>query len=318
MNSLISPPILFFFLGLIAAIFKSNISIPDDIKKFLSIYLLISIGYKGGFQIYHNGIDSNGIFVILICMLFSFFMPFVLFFLLKKWVLKTGPDSVLIASSYSSVSAVTFITALNVLIADNISYNGYMIVALTVMEFPAIIAGMMIYYLFVVKGSPLVSQSTIFRKSAKEALLDYSVILLVGSLIIGFLCGDDGNLDMAPLTSALFKGMLALFLLGMGVSAGEQIGLLKKAGIKLIAFAVIVPIILSCLAILIGSSIHLGEGNTLLLAMLFGGASYIAVPAAMSETVEGGNVGLMVALALVVTFVFNISVGIPIYLIILS
>ncbi|QIV95250.1 sodium-dependent bicarbonate transport family permease [Allofrancisella frigidaquae] len=317
MSSLITPPILFFFLGFIAAIFKSNIHIPNDIKKFLSIYLLISIGYKGGFQIYHNGIDTNGILVIIICMLFSFTMPFILYAFLQKWILKVRTDSVLIASSYSSVSAVTFITAINVLVADSVNYDGYMIVALTIMEFPAIIAGTMIYYLFIEKTTKTY-QPTVFLNSVKESLLDYSVILLVGSLFIGFLCGDSGNMDMSPLTSSLFKGMLALFLLSMGISAGEQIGILKKAGVKLIAFAILMPIALSLLAILLGSIIHLGEGNTLLLAVLFGGASYIAVPAAMSETVKGGNIGLMVALALVITFVFNISVGIPIYLSILS
>ena len=150
---------------------------------------------------------------------------------------------------------------------------------------------------------------TTFRRSAKEALLDYSVVLLVESLIIGFLCGDGGNLDMAPLTSSLFKGMLALFLLDMGVSAGHQISFLRKAEVKLIAFAVFMPIVLSCLAILIGSSIPLKGGNILLLAILFGGGtSYIAVPAAMSKTVEGGNIGLMVALALVWLLLFLILV----------
>ena len=277
----------------------------------MSIYLLIAIGYKGGYEIYHTGINSQAIVIMIICMLFSFFMPIVLYHVLNKVIKMNKNDSVIIAASFSSVSAVTFITAMNILILEKISYDGYMVIALTLMECPAIISGMIIYGYYKEKNS---KNSVSVGHIIKTSVMDYSVVLLIGSLIIGYMCGDTGYHDMAPLTSSLFKGFLTIFLLGMGIEAAQQVAHLKKAGIPIIIFSILVPIIFSLFGILLCFVMGLSIGNTLLVSILFGSASYIAVPAALSEGIPDSNVGLMTGLSLIITFTFNICIGIPVYL----
>ena len=168
----------------------------------------------------------------------------------------------------------------------------------------------MIIYSFSKKNKKNIKLSQIFKSS----ILDYSVILLIGSLFIGYLCGDKGNENMYTMTSSLFNGFLSIFLLAMGIEASKQIKHLREAGLPIIIFSILAPILFSILGIILGMIMSISAGNTLLLSILFGSASYIAVPAALSESIKDANIGLMVSLSLIVTFSFNICFGIPMYL----
>lgn len=294
-------------MGLLASLVKSGLKIPDSIKKFLSIYLLISIGMNGGYEIFNSGLTIQAISVIACCMLFSFISPFIMYQILKTK--ESKPNAVMIASSYGSVSAVTFITAVSVLTYLKKDFDGYMTAALALMESPAIISGLIIYNLGNKPQSFLKMTKEIFHKS----VLDPHMILLLGSIIIGFLCQHDGKTEMEPFTTDLFKGMLTLYLLDMGIIAGSQVSYLRKSGAFLILFALICPIINALIGISVAYCLHLSIGNALLLTVLFGSASYIAVPAILRMSIPEANAGMVIQLSLIVTFLFNVVVGIPIY-----
>ncbi len=309
--TLIHPPILFFVLGLLASLLKSNLEIPEPIQKFLSIYLLMVIGLRGGYELSRVGLSPHVIVFLLICVFFSFLIPIVCYFVLR--LKENIPDSVLIASCYGSVSAVTFLTASAFLHGNNIQFDGYLTAALAVMEFPAIIIGLIIYYFFSHSNNKL-TKFDIFKNIINRSLLDSSIFLLLGSIIIGYLCGHEGREELQAFTSDIFNGMLCFYLLNIGIKAGKEVYNLITSSIYLIAFAIIVPIINGSLGIMVSFYIlHFDIGNCLLVTMLFASASYIAVPASMRTSIPEANVGVAVTLTLVVTFVFNVIVAMPIY-----
>lgn len=308
-SNILNPPILFFFLGMTAVLVKSDLEIPAPIPKLFSLYLLFAIGFKGGVELIKSGITQEVVITLLAAVLMACFVPVYTFFVLK---LKLDTyDAAAIAATYGSISAVTFITASAFLSELGIDFDGYMVAALALMESPAIIVGLILVNLFTrEQGKRDFSWAEVLR----EAFLNSSVFLLVGSLLIGVLTGEHGWQVLEPFTQGLFYGVLTFFLLDMGLVAAKRIKDLQKAGLFLIAFAILIPVLNAGIGLLLAKFIGLPPGNALLFAVLCASASYIAVPAAMRLTVPEANPSLYISTALAVTFPFNIIVGIPLYL----
>ncbi|PSB02204.1 sodium-dependent bicarbonate transport family permease [Merismopedia glauca] len=308
-SNFLNPPVLFFFLGMIAVFVKSDLEIPPPVPKLLSLYLLFAIGFKGGVELIKSGITQEVIYTMLAAMLMACFVPVYSFFILKAKL--DVYDAAAIAATYGSISAVTFITAGSFLNELGISYDGYMVAALALMESPAIIVGLILVSLFTKDQG---EREFSWPEVLQEAFLNSSVFLLVGSLVIGVLTGEHGWQVLQPFAQGLFYGMLTFFLLDMGLVAARRIKDLQKTGFFLISFAILMPIVNATIGLGIAKFIGMGQGNALLFAVLCASASYIAVPAAMRLTVPEANPSLYVSTALAVTFPFNIIVGIPLYL----
>ncbi|MDZ8189742.1 MAG: sodium-dependent bicarbonate transport family permease [Nostoc sp. ChiSLP02] len=307
-SNILNPPVLFFFLGMTAVFVKSDLEIPPPVPKLLSLYLLLAIGFKGGVELIKSGITQEVILTLMAAMLMACVVPVYTFFILK---LKLDIyDAAAIAATYGSISAVTFITASAFLNELGITFDGYMVAALALMESPAIIVGLILVNLFSVDQK----REFAWGEVLQEAFLNSSVFLLVGSLIIGFLTGERGGKTLEPFTQGMFYGVLSFFLLDMGLVAAKRIKDLQKTGIFLISFAILIPIVNAGIGLLIAKLIDMPQGDSLLFAVLCASASYIAVPAAMRMTVPEANPSLYVSTALAVTFPFNIIVGIPLYL----
>jgi uncharacterized protein len=308
LSNLLNPPVLFFFLGMLAVLLRSDLEIPQPLPKLFSLYLLLAIGFKGGYEIAESGINLEIFLTLTVSIVMACLVPIYSFFILK--IKLDVYNAAAIAATYGSISAVTFITASSFLTKLGIDYGGHMVAALALMESPAIIVGIILVRLFV--SNPKngdFSWSEVFR----EAFLNGSVFLLVGSLIIGVITGAPGWQKLETFTQDIFYGVLTFFLLDMGMVAARRIRDLKKTGSFLIAFSVIMPIINAIVGILIAQAIHMSPGNSLLFAILCASASYIAVPAAMRLSVPEANPSLYVSMALALTFPFNIIVGIPLY-----
>jgi uncharacterized protein len=253
------------------------------------------------------------VITLLAAVLMACFVPVYTFFILK---LKLDTyDAAAIAATYGSISAVTFITAGAFLSELGISFDGYMVAALALMESPAIIVGLILVNLFTKDQD---QREFSWSEVLQEAFLNSSVFLLVGSLLIGVLTGEHGWQVLEPFTQGIFYGVLTFFLLDMGLVAAKRIKDLQKTGFFLIAFAILIPVLNAGIGLLIAKFIDLPQGNALLFAVLCASASYIAVPAAMRLTVPEANPSLYISTALAVTFPFNIIVGIPLYLYIIN
>jgi hypothetical protein len=300
--NLLSPPILFFFVGLLAAVFKSDLEFPPAVAKALALYLLVSIGLSGGVEIAHEGFTPSAAKTLAVSLGLAFSVPFWVFFILVRFFRRT--DAAAIAATYGSVSAVTFITAMAFLDRSNIPYNGYMVAALAIMESPAIIVGL---YLAKGRGLP-------WKLLMREALLNGSIVVLLGSLAIGMLSTPKSVESLQPFLKGIFPGVLCLFLLDMGIVSGRRLGDLFRAGARAVVPAVAFPPIHAAIAIVIAHLLGLGQGDALLLSVLAASASYIAVPAAMRVALPDANPGIYVPMALAVTFPFNILAGIPLYM----
>ncbi|MDX2196174.1 MAG: sodium-dependent bicarbonate transport family permease [Cytophagales bacterium] len=313
LQNLLSAPILFFFLGIIAVLLKSDLEIPPTIAKFLSIYLLFDIGIKGGIELYHSGFTTEIGYIMAACVLMALIVPIVSFFILKTKIDNYNAGA--IAASYGSVSAVTFATAQAFLLNQNVFANGYMVAGMAIMESPAIVVGIFLIRHYNAKQSIGLEDSShgSIKTILKEALTNGSIVLLLGSLIIGYLAGDSGEKELHFFVRDIFKGFLAFYLLDLGIIAGSKMGSLTKSGAFLIGFALIIPLVNATLGIMIAYFIKLNSGDALLFTVLCASASYIAVPAAIRMAVPQANMGLLLPMALAVTFPFNIILGIPIY-----
>lgn len=312
LSNILNPPVLFFFLGMLAVFVKSDLEIPPPIPKLFSLYLLFAIGFKGGVELVKSGITQEVLLALLAAILMACIVPVYTFFILR---LKLDPyNAAAIAATYGSISAVTFITAGSFLEELGIDSDGYMVAALALMESPAIIVGLILVNLFAAKQAPEEEGDFSWPEVLQEAFLNSSVFLLVGSLLIGVLTGEHGWQVLSPFTQDMFYGVLTLFLLDMGLVAARRIKDLKKAGGFLISFAILIPVVNAGIGLLIAKFIGMPRGDALLFSVLCASASYIAVPAAMRMTVPEANPSLYVSTALAVTFPFNIIVGIPLYL----
>jgi hypothetical protein len=311
-SNFLNPPILFFFLGVTAVLVKSDLEIPAPIPKLFSLYLLLSIGFKGGVELAKSGITQSVVLTLLLAIMMSVLVPVYSFFILR---LKLDPyNSAAIAATYGSISAVTFITASSFLSALKIPFDGYMVAALALMESPAIIVGLILVNVFAYKKGEKGESSEInWPEVLQEAFLNSSVFLLVGSVVIGVLTGEHGGEVLKPFTKDIFYGVLTFFLLDMGLVAARRIKDLQKTGAFLISFAILMPLLNAAIGLLIARSINMPQGDALLFTVLCASASYIAVPAAMRMTVPEANPSLYISSALAVTFPFNILIGIPLY-----
>lgn len=308
-SNILNPPVLAFFMGMLAIFLKSDLEIPAPIPKLFSLYLLFAIGFKGGVELSRSGFNQQVALTILAAMMMSALVPIYTFFILK--IKLDSYNAAAIAATYGSISAVTFITATSFLKELGIDFDGYMVAALALMESPAIIVGLILVSVF---GGEEGKREIVWSEVLQEAFLNSSVFLLVGSLIMGLLTGEHGWQVMSPFTQDLFYGVLTFFLLDMGLVAASRIKDLQETGIFLIAFAILIPIVNAGVGLVIAKLIGMPQGDSLLFSVLCASASYIAVPAAMRLTVPEANPSLYISTALAVTFPFNIVVGIPMYL----
>ena len=309
---MLDPVVLFFVLGVVARLAKSDLRLPEALYEALAIYLLLAIGLKGGVELARQ--PSLAVLPhALAAIALSAAIPLLLYPVLRSLGRLSTADSAAIAAHYGSVSVVTFAVATSVLLHAGIASEPYMPLLVALMEAPGIIVGIVLARRFAPapEGRRAATQ---WGALAHEVLFGKSVLLLLGGLLIGFIAGPAGITPIEPLFMGLFKGVLALFLLEMGLVAGGRIGELKRTGAFLIVFGIAAPIALGVLGAVAGHLIGLSLGGTTLLATLAASASYIAAPTAMRVAVPEANPALSIGVALGVTFPFNITLGIPLYL----
>lgn len=307
-SNLTNPTLLFFVLGVIAALIKSDLEIPAQSSKFISLYLLFSIGFKGGMELSHSGITREVLITLSLSVFMALLVPVYSFFILKRKLDIYNAGA--IAATYGSVSAVTFVTAGSFLADKNIPFGGHMVAAMALMESPAIIVGLMLIRLYDKNAK---TKQTSLGHILKEAFSNGSVLMILGSLIIGIVADEKQAEGIKPFTSDIFKGFLAIFLLDMGITATRRIKAFNKAGLFVTLFAITLPVVNAVIAILLGKYFNATDGDIFLLAILASSASYIAVPAALRLTVPQSDPGYYIPMALAITFPFNIVVGIPLY-----
>lgn len=307
LDNLTNPALLFFVLGIIAVYLKSDLEIPENTSKFISLYLLFSIGFKGGQELAHSHFTAEILWSILFGVMIAGLIPLYTFFILKKKY--SIENSGAIAAAYGSVSAVTFVTAVSFLEVQNYTFSGHMVAVMALMEAPAIIIGVILIRLF----SKDKAKKTKIRSIVRHSFTNGSVLLILGSLIIGFMASDQQALGIKPFTTDIFKGFLALFLLDMGIVSGRKLSDFFKSGWFSIFFAIVFPLINGCIIAFLSQFITDDIGNRFIFAVLAASASYIAVPAAMKIAVPKANPGIFLPMALAVTFPFNITFGMPIY-----
>lgn len=308
LENLSNPALLFFILGLIAVRLKSDLKIPENSSKFISMYLLLAIGFKGGQELSHSNLDMQIFWSLLFGVLLAVTVPVYTFFILRKKF--SIPNSGAIAAAYGSVSAVTFVTTISFLEMQNIPFSGHMVAVMALMEAPSIIVGMLLVSIYGKKTEKSISMKGI----VKHSFTNGSVMLIIGSLIIGFLASESQAEGIKPFTTDIFKGFLAVFLLDMGITSGKKLSDFVKKGKFAILFAIIIPLINGIVVANLTGVFIEGVGNRLLFSILAASASYIAVPAAMKLAVPKANASLYIPMALAVTFPFNITIGIPLYL----
>lgn len=308
LGNFLSAPVLFFLLGMLAVAVRSDLEIPAPIPKLLSLYLLFSIGFHGGVKLGQGDINLQVTLTLIAAVVMAFVVPIYCFFILRlKFSLA---NAAAVAAAYGSISAVTFVTADAFLASAGKSYGGHMVAAMALMESPAIIVGVLIVRL---NASRREGHGVKWGDLMREACFNSSVYILLGSLLIGLITGKDGYDDLKPFSDGIFKGVLCFFLLDMGlVSARRITGLLEQGWVPW-AFGVLVPPVNGMVGVGVAWLLGLSHGDALMLAVLAGSASYIAVPAAMRLAIPEANPGLYLPMALAITFPFNIIMGIPLY-----
>ena len=314
MASFLDPAILFFIFGAFAGAVKSNLEIPQPIARFLSLYLLMALGLKGGFALHKSGFTAEIALSLGLAVFLAILIPIVGYQILRTKL--NAFDAAAIAATYGSVSAVTFITATQYLDQFNISYGGHMAAAMALMESPAIILAILLANkarTAHASQNQTQTQATGISKILHESFTDGAQLLLLGSMVVGLVSGDDGQKLMAPFSIDLFKGMLAFFLLDMGLMAARNIqGLQGKPPITLL-YAIASPLSHALIALALCKLIGLPLGNTILLMVLASSASYIAVPAVLRHALPAVNPAIYMGMSLGITFPFNIILGIPLY-----
>ena len=319
LQNLLSAPVLFFFLGILAVLLGSDLEIPSPLPKLFSLYLLLAIGFRGGVELAESGLREVVLLTISAAIVMSVLVPISSFLLLRT---RLDPyNAAAVAASYGSISAVTFITAQSFLNVLKVPFDGFMVAALALMESPAIVVGVVLARL---TGTAVAdaqdgaeAAGLRWREILQEAFLNGSIFLLIGSLVIGYAVAafsPAGVEKMDPFTEKLFYGALCFFLLDMGLIAAQRLQELRKAGPFLIGFAVLAPLVHALAGLAIARLLGLNQGDALLFMVLCASASYIAVPAAMRMTVPQANPSLYISSSLGVTFPFNVVVGIPIYM----
>jgi hypothetical protein len=306
-DNLLSPMILCFALGLAAALARSELTVPEAAAKALSIYLLFAIGFKGGVAVADHGLDGRLIAALAGGVVLSFGLPFLAFALLRVMTGLSRLDAAAVAAHYGSISIVTFVTATSVLTGRALEPEGYMVAVAAAMEAPAIISAL---WLATRGGGASRMDAELWR----EILLNGSIVLLVGSFVIGFVTGADGMARIESFIVSPFQGVLCLFLLDMGLVAGRGLrGARGVLGPGAVAFGVVMPVAGAAFGLAMGLVLGLSPGGVALMMTLAASASYIAVPAAMRVALPEANPSVYLTLSLGVTFPFNLTIGIPAY-----
>lgn len=312
---MIDAVVLFFILGVTARLGKSDLKLPQALYEALSVYLLLAIGLKGGIELHQQSLAA--VFPqILTCMALGGLIPVLMTPALKRMGF-SGVDSAVLAAHYGSVSVVTFAVASSYLQRQGVAFETHAALWVAVMEAPGIVAGVFLARRELSRARALEGKTqkakSNWHELAHEVLFGKSVLLLAGGLAIGAVMGEAGLKPIAPLFTDLFKGVLALFLLELGLVAGAQLPEVKRYGLRLLAVGIISPLLLSLLGAVVGKLLGLSTGGIAILATLAASASYIAAPTAMRMAVPQGNAGLSIAAALGISFPFNIVVGVPLY-----
>jgi len=326
MHNLLDPAILFFVIGVVAGTVKSNLEIPHAISRFLALYLLMALGLKGGFALSHSGLTASVGASLAAAVFLAVCIPLLGYWILRRFV--SGFDAAAVAATYGSVSAVSFVTAVQYLENQQLPYGGHMAAAMALMESPAIIMAVVLANALRQKaGSGLIAlgggvaglsvqpvrQGGALGKILHESFTDGAQLLLLGAMVVGLLTGDAGKVAMQPFSGDLFKGMLAFFLLDMGLLAARNFPPAQARSHVLIAYAVLGPILHASLALGLAFLLKLPTGDGVLLMVLAASASYIAVPAVLRHALPESNPALYFGLSLGITFPMNIMVGIPVY-----
>lgn len=300
----LDPVVLFFVLGLVAGLLRADLRLPPAIYEFLTILLLLTIGLKGGVEL--AGQPFGALLPKMLAVgLMGILLPLAAYPVLRRAGRLARADAASIAAHYGSVSVGTYAVAVAYLAYRQVAFEQYLAVFVVLLEMPAIVVGILL-----ARG---IDPSARWGRIAHEVLLGRSMVLLIGGLLIGWAGGADGIRSIEPLFMDLFKGVLALFLLEMGLIAAGQVGDLRRHGLFLVAFGIAMPLISAVIGTGLGWSLGLSVGGTALLATLAASASYIAVPAAMRLSVPEANPALSLVASLGVTFPFNILIGIPLY-----
>jgi hypothetical protein len=312
LTTILNPGVLFFLLGMFAVLVKSNLAIPDSVVKFLSLYLMMAIGFKGGISLHESSLVGDGFIIIGIILGMSALVPAYSYYLLRR---KIGiADAAAIGATYGSNSTLTYITAAGFLTSIGVAYEGYMTVALVVMETPAIIIAVIMAQ--VASKSAGAASRKPSSLVVRESLTDGTLLMLVGSMGIGYLLAVLGT-EESPLATFIggdmFTGMLVFFLLYMGTMVGNKFRELDHFPPMLFAFAVIVPIANAVIAILLSRAFGFAHGDAFLLTILCSSASYIVAPAILKETLPEANPAKFLTMSMGITFPLNIVFGIPAY-----
>ncbi len=307
-GNLLQPAVLFFALGLMAALARSNLTLPRDAAKTLSLILMLCIGFKGGVEARAHGLDAGFLKAAGLGLALSLLLPIPVYGLLRRTGLNTVTAAAT-AAHYGSVSVVTFAAAQSYLASVGQASGGYMSAVLAMMETPALLTGIALAA-FADRGA---TDRTPVKKLAHEVLLNAASVILVGSFVIGLLSGASGGAKLATFSGPVFQGVLCLFLLDLGVKAGRQLCSARSLTPPLAAMGLILPLLGAATALGLGRLAGLGTGDLTLLTVLAASASYIAAPAAMSLALPKADPGVYLSLSLGVTFPLNLTLGIPLY-----
>ncbi|MBN8574368.1 MAG: sodium-dependent bicarbonate transport family permease [Candidatus Kapaibacterium sp.] len=306
LSNLTNPTLLFFLLGIIAVLIKSDMEIPASSAKFISLYLLFSIGFKGGQELAHSTLSNEIIYSLLFGIFLASCIPIYVFFILKKRM--SVSDAGAVAAAYGSVSAVTFVAAVSFLEAQKLQFDGHMVAVMALMEAPAIVMAVIL-----IMNYEKQEDSRGIGNILHHSLTNGSVLMIFGSMIIGYIADTKQAEGIKPFTTDIFKGFLAIFLLEMGMVTAQRFSSFRKYGLAATLYGILFPAINGSLTAFISHGITDNPGNRLIFSILAASASYIAVPAAMRLAAPKADPGLYIPMALGVTFPFNITVGIPLY-----
>jgi uncharacterized protein len=310
-QNITSPAILFFALGVTAGYLKSDLKVPDSISHYLAIYLMMSIGFKGGVAIANTSeFTSQIIWVIALGVITAFLQPFLAYVLLRLTSKLDCPTSAAVAAHYGSISMVTFATAAAFLKLNTIEYDGYIVAVLALMEAPAILSGLFIAH----RAAPETkSHDAEEKKLSREIFANGSILLLLGAFLIGWISGQEGMDAVHGFLVHPFQGFLCLFLLDMGLAVSQNLHHLRQFTFPLISFAFYMPIIGASIGLGVSWICGLAVGTGMLFIVLCASASYIAVPAAMRLALPEAQAAIYIPMSLALTFPFNVTLGIPLY-----
>lgn len=306
-SNLTNPTLLFFLLGILAVRVKSDLEIPASSAKFISLYLLFSIGFKGGQELAHHSITTEIVWSCIAGLVIAAVIPLYAFHLLRRWL--SVSDAGAVAASFGSVSAVTFVAASSYLEAQGMTFGGHMVAVMALMESPAIIVGVMLVMFYDQDSRTSMRIGEVLH----HAFTNGSVLMITGSLIIGIISDEKAAMGIKPFTTDIFKGFLAIFLLEMGLITGNRLKSFREHGWSAIATGILLPVINGSVVAFASHFITADPGNRFMFAVLAASASYIAVPAAMRLAVPKADPGLYIPMALGVAFPFNITLGMPLY-----